>query len=116
MSTAAPDAGNWRVTKATIGEWEVGYCRISGQPWVRIWIRRDRATWMCHVFDDGNSTFDLIGRGAPREVYDALFAAVDRADEFDPGVYCHPCSVAGGAERPIYHLPPACGTDTKGGT
>lgn len=23
-------------------------------------------------------------------------------------VYCHPCSVAGGAEMPIYHSPPAC--------
>jgi len=26
-------------------------------------------------------------------------------------VYCHACSVAGGAEAPIYHLPPACGVD-----
>lgn len=23
-------------------------------------------------------------------------------------VYCHECSKAGGAERAIYHLPPAC--------
>jgi hypothetical protein len=23
-------------------------------------------------------------------------------------VYCHACSKAGGAERPIYHLPPPC--------
>lgn len=23
-------------------------------------------------------------------------------------VYCHECSKAGGAERPIYHEPPAC--------
>jgi hypothetical protein len=23
-------------------------------------------------------------------------------------VYCHACSAAGGADMPIYHLPPAC--------
>ncbi len=23
-------------------------------------------------------------------------------------VYCHPCSEAGGADKPIYHAPPAC--------
>lgn len=27
------------------------------------------------------------------------------------GVYCHACSVAGGADRPIYHAPPVCKSD-----
>jgi hypothetical protein len=33
-------------------------------------------------------------------------------------VYCHACSVAGGADRPVYHLGPPCPADpptpTKG--
>ena len=28
-------------------------------------------------------------------------------------VYCHPCSVAGGADRAIYHEPPACPEEPK---
>lgn len=26
-------------------------------------------------------------------------------------VYCHECSKAGGADMPIYHVPPACAAD-----
>ena len=26
----------------------------------------------------------------------------------EPDVYCHACSVAGGADRAVYHAPPVC--------
>lgn len=26
----------------------------------------------------------------------------------DTTIYCHECSIAGGADRPVYHEPPAC--------
>lgn len=32
-------------------------------------------------------------------------------DKQESPIYCHACSVAGGSEMPIYHLPPACGVD-----
>lgn len=34
-----------------------------------------------------------------------LSRQVERTDKH---IYCHGCTVAGGAERAIYHLPPAC--------
>ncbi len=38
---------------------------------------------------------------------DEVFPTVEDQKE----IYCHPCSKAGGAERAIYHLPPACKGD-----
>lgn len=37
------------------------------------------------------------------------YEGLEEFDEaVDPSVYCHACSIAGGAERAVYHQAPAC--------
>ena len=50
------------------------------------------------IFDSDNDLCNGCGKWFP-------------AVEDQKTVYCHECSKAGGAERPIYHLPPVCPCD-----
>ena len=52
------------------------------------------------------------GQGRCPECIESGFNATGTLSSEDEEVYCHACSVAGGADRAIYHKGPACGAAT----
>lgn len=91
MNGPEKNAGNragprrWMVNKQRIGEWEVGFCRIPGQTWLRIWVRLDDDAYTAHVVENGNITF-REGEEWTEEALAVLMRAYIQRDVSDPFV------------------------------
>ena len=59
--------------------------------------------WVFPAYNDNKENFTVEIR-SNHDLY--CFFKILTCSNFE--VYCHACSEAGGADRPIHHLPPAC--------